>query len=114
MTGDLENDETEGVAQKRADLKRHGIYHPYEDVERLRLYIRREESEKGRELAEKLIGRYPEDGYVRVWTGRIFHDTGDEERGFAQWEAVLSEEPDYYMAKFFAMRHLMDQRSWSR
>ncbi len=114
ITGDLENDETEGIAQKLADLKRHGIYHPYEDVERLRLYIRREESEKGRELAEKLIGRYPEDGYVRVWTGRIFHDTGDEERGFAQWEAVLSEEPDYYMAKFFAMRHLMDQRSWYR
>lgn len=108
----LENDETEGVAQSLSDLKRHGVYHPYEDVERLRLYIRREECERGRELAEKLIGRYPADGYVRVWTGKIFYDTGDEDKGLAQWQAVLSEEPDYYMAKYFAAHCLTERKSW--
>lgn len=110
----LENDETEGVSQSLSDMKRHGIYHPYEEVERLRLYIRRKECEKGRELAEKLIERYPEDGYVRVWTGKIFYDTGDQEKGFAQWEAVLSEEPDYYMAKYFAMHHLVERKNWDQ
>lgn len=110
----LENDETEGVSQSLSDMKRHGIYHPYEEVERLRLYIRRKECEKGRELAEKLIERYPEDGYVRVWTGKIFYDTGDQEKGFAQWEAVLSREPDYYMAKYFALHHLVEQKNWDQ
>ncbi|MDE5718413.1 MAG: J domain-containing protein [Lachnospiraceae bacterium] len=108
----LENDETEGVSQSLSDMKRHGIYHPYEDVERLRLYIRREECEKGRELAEKLIGCYPADGYVRVWTGKIFYDMGDEDKGLAQWQAVLSEEPDYYMAKYFAAHCLTERKSW--
>lgn len=108
----LEDDETEGVSQSLSDMKRYGVYHPYEDVERLRLYIREEECEKGRKLAERLIEKYPEDGYVRVWTGKIFYDTGDKEKGFAQWEAVLSEEPDYYMAKYFAMHHLVEQKSW--
>ena len=110
----LENDETEGVSQRLSDMKRHGVYHPYEDVERLRLSIRLNEPEKGRELAQELIGRYPEDGYVRVWTGKIFYDTGEEERGFAQWEAVLDKEPDYYMAKYFAMHHLVDQKEWDQ
>lgn len=110
----LENDETEGVLQSLSDLKRHGVYHPYEDVERLRLYIRKKECEKVREQAERLIERYPEDGYVRVWTGKIFYDTGDKERGFAQWEAVLAEEPDYYMAKYFAMHHLVEQENWDQ
>lgn len=110
----LENDETEGVAQSLSDMKRHGIYHPYEDVELLRLSIRLKECEKGKGLAEELIGRYPEDGYVRVWTGKIFYDTGEEERGYKQWEAVLAEEPDYYMAKYFAMHYLVDQESWDQ
>lgn len=110
----LENDETEGVSQNLSDMKRHGVYHPYEDVERLRLFIRLKECEKGKELADDLIGRYPEDGYVRVWTGKIFYDTGEKERGFAQWEAVLAEEPDYYMAKYFAMHHLVDQKNWDQ
>lgn len=108
----LENDETEGVLQSLSDLKRHGVYHPYEEVENLRLYLRKKESEKGREQAERLIERYPEDSYVRVWTGKIFYDTGDEERGFAQWEAVLSKEPDYYMAKYFAVHDLAERKSW--
>ena len=108
----LENDEREGVSQSLSDMKRHGIYHPYEDVERLRLYIRMEESEKGQELAQKLMERYPKDSYVRVWTGKIFYDTGDEDKGLAQWEEVLSEEPDYYMAKYFAMHCLADRKEW--
>lgn len=110
----LENDETEGVSRKLSDMKRHGVYHPYEDVERLRLHIRLKEYEKGKELAQELIGRYPKDNYVRVWTGKIFYDTGEEERGFSQWEAVLAEEPDYYMAKYFAMHHLVDQENWDQ
>ncbi len=110
----LENDETEGVMQSLLDMKRHEIYHPYEEVERLRLYIRKNECEKGRERAEKLLERYPEDNYVRVWTGKIFYDTGDEDKGLALWEAVLAVEPDYYMAKYFAMHCLADRKSWYR
>ena len=83
-------------------------------MERLRLYIRMEESEKGQELAQKLMERYPKDSYVRVWTGKIFYDTGDEDKGLAQWEEVLSEEPDYYMAKYFAMHCLADRKEWYR
>lgn len=108
----LEEGETEGVEQALADITRHGLYHPYEEVERLRLYVRLEESEKGKETAEDLLARYPEDSYVRIWTGKIFSDAGDEERGFALWEAVLEKEPEYYMARYFALGCLMRREQW--
>lgn len=110
----LEENETENVSQMLSDIRRHGIYHPYEDVERLRLYIRQENCEAGKELAEHLLARYPEDGYVQVWTGKIFWECGDQERGFALWQSVLEKEPDYYMAKYFAVGYLRRQKQWYR
>lgn len=108
----LEEGQTEGVEQALEDLTRHGLYHPYEEVERLRLYIRREEQGKGKEEAESLLARYPEDSYVQIWAGKTFSDAGDEERGFALWEAVLEKEPEYYMARYFALGYLMRQERW--
>lgn len=108
----LEEGETEGVEKALGDLARHGLYHPYEEVERLRLYIRQEESEKGKELAESLLLRYPEDSYVQIWAGKVFSDAGDEERGFSLWEAVLAKEPEYYMARYFALGYLVRQKQW--
>lgn len=110
----LEENETENVPQMLSDIGRHGIYHPYEEVERLRLYVRREEGEKGRELAESLLARYPEDCYVQVWTGKIFWECGEQERGYELWESVLAKEPDYYMAKYFAVGYLRRQKQWYR
>ncbi len=108
----LEEDDTKGVLQALSDICRHGLYHPYEDVERLRYFIRKKETEKGRSLAERLIENYPEDSYVQVWTGKIFYDTGDEMRGYELWRAVLEKEPDYYMAKYFAVFYLVKQEDW--
>ncbi|MDE7199834.1 MAG: tetratricopeptide repeat protein, partial [Lachnospiraceae bacterium] len=108
----LEEGETDGVGQALADMTGHGLYHPYEEVERLRLYIRLEESGQGKELAESLLSRYPGDSYVQIWTGKIFSDAGDEERGFALWEAVLEKEPEYYMARYFALGYLMRREQW--
>ena len=110
----LEENETEGILQALSDLKRHGLYHPYEDVERLRLFIRTDECEQVRELAEQLIGRYADDNNVRIWAGRVFSHTGEEERAYELWEAVLAEDSDYYIAKYFAMHYLVDQKQWYR
>ncbi len=108
----LEQDETEGVLQALSDMGRYGLYHPFEDVERLRLFIRTKECDKGRELAEKLIERYPEENYVRIWTGKVFYEAGEEQRGYELWQAVLSDEPDYYMAKYFSVHDLMRRSMW--
>lgn len=108
----LEEDDTKGVWQELSDMRRHGLYHPYEDVERLRYYIRTKEQGKGRGIAERLIESYPDDSYVQVWTGKLFYDTDEAARGFEQWQAVLEKEPDYYMAKYFALFYLVQEEKW--
>lgn len=108
----LEQNDTDGIGQRLSDLGRYGLYHPYEDVERLRLLVRTKEYEKGQELAGRLLARYPEENYVRVWAGKILYETGETERGYELWQAVLEEEPDYYMAKYFAMYDLVNRSMW--
>lgn len=108
----LEDNDTGGVSQALSDLSRYGLYHPYGDVERLRLQIRLKEEEQVRELAGRLIEKYPEDSYVRIWAGKIFYDTGEEERGYRLWQAVLDQDPDYYVAKYFAVFYLVKQENW--
>ena len=105
----LEADDTEGVSQALTDLMRFGLYHPYEDVERLRLFIRKETCEEGKALAEDLLMRFPEEVYVRTWAGKIFYDTGDTKRGYEIWQALLEEYPAYDMPKYFSIDYLMEQ-----
>ncbi len=105
----LEADDTEGVSQALTDLTRFGLYHPYEDVERLRLFIRKETCEEGKALAEDLLMRFPEEVYVRTWAGKIFYDTGDTKRGYEIWQALLEEYPAYEMPKYFSIDYLMEQ-----
>lgn len=105
----LEADDTEGVSQALTDLKRFGLYHPYEDVERLRFYIREETCEEGRTLAEELLAKYPEEVYVRNWAAKIFYDTGEKERGYEIWQALLKEYPAYDMPKYFSIDYLTEQ-----
>lgn len=105
----LEADEAEGVSQALADLKRFGLYHPYEDVEQLRFHIRKETCEEAKVLAEELLARHPHEFYVRTWAGKVFYDLGEKERGYEIWQSVLEECPAYEMPKFFSVYHLMEQ-----
>lgn len=105
----LEMDETQGVSKALTDLKRFGLYHPYEDVEHLRLLIREKACEAGKSLAEELLEKYPQEVYVQTWTAKVFYDMGEKKRGFEIWQAVLAEYPAYEMPKYFCIDYLMEQ-----
>lgn len=105
----LEADEPEGVSQMLTDIKRFGLYHPYEDVEQLRLSIREETCEESKPLAEELLAKYPDEVYVRNWAAKVFYDTGEKERGYEMWQALLEEYPAYDMPKYFSIDYLTDQ-----
>lgn len=105
----LEADDTEGVLQALTDLRRFGLYHPYEEVERLRLFIREENCEEGKTLAEELLAKHPDEVYVRTWAAKIFYDTGEKKRGYEIWQAVLEDYPGYDIPKYFSVDYLMEQ-----
>lgn len=105
----LEADDTDGVFQMLTDIRRFGLYHPYEDVERLRFHIRTKTCAEGKELAEELLAKYPNEAYVRNWAAKIFYETGEEERGYEMWQALLEEYPSYDMPKYFSIDYLTEQ-----
>ncbi len=108
----VDNREIEGCLQKLEDLKGFGIYHPYEDVERLRIYGEEKREEEGRSLAEELLERYEDDTYVQLYAGQILWAVGEKDRAYGLWKGILERWKDHYMAKYFSVKHLMDQKDF--
>lgn len=108
----VDSREVQGCLQKLEDLKGFGIYHPYEDVERLRIYGEEKREEEGRPLAESLLERYGEDTYVQLYAGQILWGAGEKDRAYGLWKGILEKWKDHYMAKYFSVKHLMDQKDF--
>ena len=106
----IDNGEREGCLQRLHDLSAFGIYHPYEDVERLRIFA--EEGKEDQELAEGLLERYKDDVYIRLHVGNSFWAAGSKERAYELWKEILEQMPDHYTAKYFCVKHLMDQEDY--
>lgn len=105
----IDNGEREGCLQKLDDLAAFPIYHPYEDVERLRIFT--EEGTKN-SLAGELLERYGDDIYIRLHAGSSLWEAGEKERAYEIWKGILEQMPDHYMAKYFCVKHLMDQKDY--
>lgn len=106
----IDNGEWEGCLQKLDDLKAFHIYHPYEDVERLRIFL--EEKQDGSALAENLLDQYGEDIYVRLHAGNSLWEKGEKDRAYELWKGILEQMPNHYTAKYFSVKHLMDKEDF--
>lgn len=87
-------------------LSAFGVYHPYEDVQRLRLYTVLRRFETARELAdqvgEKLQGcAVPENArhYMDQFVGELHWEMGEIQRAHDIWQGILTEAPDFYNVK---------------
>lgn len=121
-----------GECRKQLDaLKAFGVYHPYEDVEMLRvLYILMEKAkpempegktleetpggEEAVRIMEKLLENYGEDGYVQLHCGIGKWTMGREEEAARLWETILEKYPPHYMAKLYLVRYLMKKEEYRR
>ena len=108
----IDNEEPEGCLQALDDLKAYHIYHPFEDVERLRVYVMEERCEEGVALAQELLEKYPNCNYIMLFAGRIKWGIGEKEQAYALWQSVLSTEPDYYLAKYLCVTYLMEKENY--
>ncbi len=111
--------------EKISNLKAYGIYHPYEEVELLRVLTALidkaseaseeikpaiKESEGGKEaarLTEALLESYGEDHYVLLVCGRARWSLGDREGAAVLWKRILEGNPSHYRAKYYMVRYYM-------
>ncbi|MCI8948805.1 MAG: tetratricopeptide repeat protein [Lachnospiraceae bacterium] len=105
----IDDGEIEGCLQILDDLKGFDLYHPYEDVERIRIYCETDRALDGANLAEKLLKDYPKDEYIRFYSGEAKWKAGDKEQAYDIWNHLLEECPDHYSAKLGVARCLMEK-----
>lgn len=105
----IDGGEAEGGLQALDDLKAYQIYHPYEDVERMRLYAGLGRTEEALRLADALLTDHPEDTYIRFYAGDAKWKGGKKEEAFRLWDRLLKADPDHYSAKLGVARCYMDQ-----
>ncbi len=108
--------------EKLDNLKDYDIYHPYEDVERLKIYIKRLENEdienkaeieeKCSFLLDKLSELPTEYAYVYTYIGETIWCLGKKEEAYSVWKNVLDQSPDSYHAKYCVARYLYDKGSY--
>ena len=110
----LDSEENADCLQELFDLRAFDIYHPYEDVERLRVYTRRGNEEECVRLIEKLMERIPGDRYGLVYIGEAYWGMGQKEKAHEIWENLLEKSPQFYQAKWDLVRYLMEKEDFYR
>lgn len=108
----IDNGEAEDALRLLDDLKAFHMYHPYEDVERLRFFIEKEQYEKGARIAEELLQKYPDCDYVCLHAAKIKWHLGEKELAYSLWQKLLEKDPQHYMAKYYSVKHLMETKDY--
>lgn len=94
------------------ELQGFNIYHPYEDVERLRVFVQTGNKERCREYIQRLTEKIPDNLYSRVYIGEAYSYLGDKEKAYEIWQDILKEEPNYYQAKYDVACYLLEEKEY--
>lgn len=95
----IDREQYENLWQQLEDLSAYEIYHPYEDVERICLYLVERNTEKALALGKGLLESYPDDVYIGYWAGRAFWRAEEWEQAYQCWQHVVDCMPDHYTAR---------------
>lgn len=118
----IDMDKYDQCLEELDHLKDYDIYHPYEDVERLKIYIKKYEQEdvdskdeireKSNPLLEKLLEIPTKYTYAYTYIGETMWCLGQKEEAYSIWKKVLEEYPGAYHAKYCIARYLYDIGSY--
>ncbi len=95
----IDNGEYQGAIQELNDLKAFGIYHPYEDVERLRLLLAEGQLTEAGALCDTLLNQYDGDIYILIHAANCRWELEQPETAFSLWNRLLTMLPDNVTAK---------------
>lgn len=103
---------TERMTERLQELDTHGIYHPYQLVEALRVLMTADDKAPADQLSDKLLAGYGTDNYVRVHCAEAKWAAGKRETAEALWRQILAENPHHHMAKSGLIRCLLTQENY--
>lgn len=112
IKGKVDNHEVQGCLEEIEELKAFGIYHPFEDVERMKALVLEERYPEALNLSEKLMSDYGDNTYVQLYVGEAKWYNGQKEEAYKIWNNILSEVPDHYMAKYNVIKYQMENADY--
>lgn len=121
------------------ELKAFGVFHPYENVERIRVFIssaealekeakelppeeiwqadekkslREQAAAQASQLADLLLDDYKDESYILLHCGLSRFHEGRKDEAYQLWQQILTELPSHYMAKFYSARYLLERQDY--
>lgn len=104
----IDQEQLENPEQHLDELKAFHVYHPFEDVERCRLYLNRQEFTKAKELIEGLYEKYSGDIYISYYTGSIRWENKEYDSAYQAWSELVEKYPDHYSARVGILKYYME------
>ena len=94
----MDEEEYEDCERRLEELKAFGLYHPYEDVLRIRLMMVFGQTEEGILLGRKLLLGYSKDTYICLMAAEAFWNGGEWEEAKRIWKGIYEANPANYSA----------------
>ena len=106
----IDQGDTQGCLQALEDLQAYDIYHPFEDVERLRLLTPEEDSVQWKKTVETLQENGSEYPYVKNVLGEALWREGKEEEAYKVWKEALEIAPNNVFVELNLVRYLKEKK----
>jgi tetratricopeptide (TPR) repeat protein len=114
----LDYNELEGIEKEIEIMKNNAIYHPYEDVEVVRHYLKLGKDKYAEEIIIELGNKYPNSDYITLYAGEVSFQIGEISRAKEYYEKLLERTPNHYSAKlglgkcFLAEKEYLKAKEW--
>lgn len=105
----IDNEDTKDCYHLLDRLSAYGVYHPYEDVERCRLYLYSGKTEEAYSILSSIKEQHPDDIYIRLHYGFAVWKNGDHESASNIWKEILSLRPNHYQAQSYLTSYYMEK-----
>lgn len=104
----IEQEDYEKAEEKLKTLDAYGYVHPYEDVEKMRVLVHKEQTGEALLIAKRLRKEYPDNDYILFHYANVLAACGRKQEAYELWLVCVEKHPDHYTAKRNIARYLME------
>lgn len=104
----IEQEDYEKAEEKLKTLEAYGYFHPYEEVEKMRVLVHKERTDEALQLATQLRSTYPDNDYILFHYANVLSACGRKQEAYKLWLVCVEKHPDHYTAKRNIARYLME------
>ncbi len=103
----IEQGELDKASDVLDNIKNHQVYHPYVEVEKLRIFSQKNDMDSALKISDQLLEKYQGDPYISFMCGRTYYETENYEQGISLFEEILAENEKHFSANYYMIKNLL-------